>query len=157
MIPPDLRALVDSGASLLVATRDAELFPEAVRAMGVRLLEEGREVEVCVPHATGARTAANARTTGRVAVCFSRVRDHKTFQVKGRCVEVRDATEADRPWIERWRAGFTDNLAFVGMAPRVTLRIAFWPAHVLRVRVDAVFIQTPGPGAGEPLPAGGPA
>lgn len=151
MIPPDLFDFLHSGVSMLVGTRDARFLPEGIRAVGARVEAEGAELTVFVPVATGARTFANVQDNRRLAACFSRPADHKTLQVKGTVVSMREAGPEDRPWVERHRTAFAATLAAVGLPTRLTLRIAHWPCYALRLRVEAVFVQTPGPGAGDPL------
>lgn len=149
-ISTELKEFLESGISLLVGSRDARLQPEVVRALGARIEEGGREVTAFVPDATAARTLANARDNGRLAVCFTAV-DHRSYQLKGSLIEVRAADEEDRRQIERYRAALAQHFGSVGLPPRLTLRIAHWPAHALRVAIEEVFIQTPGPGAGVAL------
>lgn len=151
MIPADLVAFLESGISVLVGTRDARLVPEATRAVGARV-EGGRaELTVLLPAATSAAALANLRDNGRIAVCFSRAFDHRAVQVKGRAVEVRDAEASDRALVERYRAALADEWGRVGVPPRATLRLAHWPCVAVRLRVEGIFLQTPGPGAGAPL------
>lgn len=147
----ELVELVESGVSIQVGTRDAGRFPEAVRAIGARVERGAAEVTVFVPDATGALTLENCRDNGRVAVCFSRIQDHHTIQLKGRVVEVGPACEEDRGVVERYRGALAASLAFLGMPMRLTYRIAHWPCHAVRFRVESIFVQTPGPGAGDPL------
>lgn len=154
MIPPELFDFIQSGVSMLVGTRDARLCPEAARAAGARVEADGAELTVFVPRATGARTLANVIENGRLAVCCSRPADHKTIQVKGRLVSIEEPGPEERALVERYRLALAKTLAEVGLPPRVTLRIAHWPCHVLRLGVESVYVQTPGPGAGEPLGAG---
>ena len=146
----ELKEFLESGISLLVGSRDARLQPEVVRALGARIEEGGREVTAFVPVATSARTLANARENGRLAVCFASI-DHRSYQLKGALIEARAADEQDRRLIERYRAALAQHFGLVGLPPRLTLRVAHWPAHALRVAIEDVFIQTPGPGAGVPL------
>jgi hypothetical protein len=152
-ISTELASFVQSGVSILVGTRDRRLFPECLRAVGARVERGRREVTLFVPVATGATTVENLADNGRVAVCFSRIEDHRSIQLKGRAVSVAPAEAADRAVIERYRGEFVKNLAFIGMPPRLTLRQNAWPCHAVRLRVESVFLQTPGPGAGAPLPA----
>ncbi len=154
MIPRDLFDFIHSGVSMLVGTRDARLCPEAMRAVGARVEADGARLTVFVPEATGARTLANALENGRVAMCCSRPADHKTIQVKGRLLEVAPTGPEERALVERYRFAFAATLAEVGLPQRVTLRLAHWPCHALRIAVESVFVQTPGPGAGEPLGPG---
>ncbi len=152
MISPDLASFLESGIAILVGTRDGRLFPECMRATGARVEAGGAELTLFLPDAVAARTLANLRENGRIAVGFSRAGDHRSFQVKGRVLSLGPAPDADRAAIERYRCVWASELAaVVGLPPRITLRMAHWPAHAVRLRVDAVFVQTPGPGAGAPL------
>lgn len=153
MLPRDLVPFVEAGVSVLVGTRDARLVPECVRGVGARVERGNRDVTVFVPVATGATTVANIEDNRRIAVCFCRPRDHRTIQIKGQVVSVRRATARDRQRIERYREQFGDELAWIGLPLRVSRRFSHWPSHALRMRVESLFDQTPGPGAGEPLPA----
>jgi len=149
-IPPELAEFLESGISILVGTRDARLMPEVARVLGARVEKGGRELTLFVPEATGARTLANARENGRLAVCFAAV-DHTSYQIKGSLAGVRAARADERRRIERYRAALAQHFGSVGLPPRLTNRLNHWPAHALRLAVEAVFLQTPGPGAGIPL------
>ena len=151
MISSELSRFVESGVSVLVGTRDASLFPESVRALGALAPAGGEEVTVFVPRATAAATVANLGDNGRVSVCFTRIQDHRSLQPKGGLVELRDARADERPAVERYRLQLAENLGWIGLPRRLSLRIASWPCHAVRFRVESVFDQTPGPGAGEAL------
>lgn len=152
-ISPELASFVQSGVSILVGTRDRRLLPECLRAVGARVERGRRDVTIFAPSATSAATVANLEENGRIAICFSRMADHRSIQIKGRMVSVAPASESDRCVVERYRGEFVRNLAFIGMPPRITLRMNAWPCHAVRLRVEAIFLQTPGPGAGAPLAA----
>ncbi len=151
MISPELQSFLESGISVLVGTRDLDLVPECVRGVGARVEPGGAEVTVFVPVATGGLTVANAQASGRIAVCFSRPQDHRTIQLKGKVAAITDADLNDRAQIDRYREGFAEELGWLGVPPSIVLRFAHWPCHAIRFACDAVFVQTPGPGAGEPL------
>lgn len=151
MISDALRQLVQGGVSTMLGTRDRELVPECVRAVGSVVHADGRRLTVFLPHATAARSVANLRANGQVAVTFSEVPTHRTRQVKGRALVVRDATEAERAIMERYLDAFAKELDIVGLPPSVSRRISFLPAHAVEIEVTEVFDQTPGPGAGARL------
>lgn len=157
MISPELQSFLESGVSLLIGTRDARMLPACMRAFGTRVEPGGTELTVFLPEATSATALANLRDNGRIAVAFSRIQDHYSLQLKGRAVELRPAALTERAVVQRYCSAFAESLAFVGMPPAMTLRMAHWPSHAVRVAVESVFVQTPGPGAGDPLraPAGG--
>ena len=149
-LTPELAEFVQSGVALQVGTRDASLVPEAVRGVGLRVTPDGMRVTVFVPVATGARTIANLTDNGRIAICCSRIADHRTLQLKGRA-RVRPATEEERATVDHYRAGLAENLAYFGLPRRLGYRIAAWPSHAIEVEVQGVWEQTPGPGAGRAL------
>lgn len=151
MISPELATFLESGVSILVGTRDGRLVPECTRGIGARVEEGGAELTIFLADAVAGPTFANVRENHRIAVGFSRAEDHRTFQLKGRVLSLAPAGEADRAVIDRYRCAWATALGAVGMPPRLTLRVAHWPAHAIRLRVESVFVQTPGPGAGAPF------
>lgn len=151
MLTPELITFVEAGLSVLVGTRDARLFPECVRAVAARVERSRRELSVFVPVATGAVTVANLRDNGRIAVCFTRPRDHRSLQIKGSMIALREATPRDRPFVDTYRAALGDELAWVGLPLRLSRRMVHWPCHAVRLRIESLFDQTPGPGAGDPV------
>jgi hypothetical protein len=151
VISPDLAAFLESGIAILVGSRDARLIPECTRGIGARVEAGGAELTVFLPDAVAGPTLTNLRENRRIAVSFSRAEDHRTFQVKGRVLSVEPATERDRADVDRYRCAWATGLGAVGLPPRITLRMVHWPAHAVRFAVEAVFVQTPGPGAGARL------
>jgi hypothetical protein len=151
VIDSALAAFLQSGLSMVVGTRDADLRPEVARAVGLRVEADGAEATVFVPVSTGADTLANLEANGRIALTCSRPADHRTLQLKGGVLEIRAADERDRGDIERYRQDFAEVLGYVGVPPRLTGRVQAWPCHAVRFRVEALFQQTPGPGAGVAL------
>lgn len=139
---------------MLVGTRDRLLVPEAARGFGLRVEADGRELAVFLPHVWGKRTVANLRDNGRIAVAAARPVDHRSVQIKGSLVEIRDGDDADLAAIERYRALLVADFAAYGYPPRILLRFTAWPCHVVRFAVEALYEQTPGPRAGDPLAAG---
>ncbi len=155
MISNEVATFLESGLSILVGTRDDRLVPEAVRGCGARVLAGGTELLVLVPDATGGPTFANLASNGRIAVTFCRPRDHRSLQLKGQVIEVGPAPADERAFVDRYRCQLAQELAVVGVAPRICFRMAAWPAHAVRMRVAAAFVQTPGPGAGASFGAAG--
>ena len=149
----ELAGFLASGVSVLLGSRDGRLIPECARATGVDVLPGGEEIVVFLPVAIGAATIANLRAHPRLAVTFSRI-DHRSFQVKGTVVEIRAASEAERPRVERYLADLARSWGSLGQPPQITLRLAHWPCHAIRLRIEKLFDQTPGPGAGNRLAPG---
>jgi hypothetical protein len=152
-ISGELARFLQGGVSVLVGTRDGRCVPEALRGAGARVEAGGREMTVWFPAANGLRTVENLRATRRIAVCFSTFENHRSVQVKGEVIDVREGTPADRDLVEGYRARLAAEWGYLGVAPRLVLRLDVWPCFTVQFRVEQVFSQTPGPGAGAPLGA----
>jgi hypothetical protein len=152
-VSPEVASFLESGIAVLVGTRDARLVPESTRAVGARVEAGGTELTVFLADATAARTLANLKDNGRIAACFSRAIDHRSLQVKGQVASIRRGDGADRAAIGRYLAALATTWQEIGVPPAVVRRLAHWPAHAIRLRIEEVFVQTPGPGAGAPLAA----
>jgi len=148
----DLAALLESGVSSILATRDEHFVPAITRVMalaadgpsGIRLVLSERGAERCL---------RNLRANGVAAVCLADPLDYRSVQLKGSCVAI-EAMDADMTRrSEQWRELFSERCAHFGVTPAQVRNLWLEGDHLVRVRVEEVFEQTPGPGAGEPFPA----
>ena len=144
-----LATFLEGDGAQNVATVDASGEPSVGRAWGLRVHPDG-----IVRAIVGADTATTANLTiaGRIAVVVTDVATYRSVQVKGAIVGVEPATAADHGVYARYQGEFTAALLAAG---RTTPMDHVWPAMIVAVKieVDAVFDQTPGPGAGLPVPS----
>jgi len=147
-------ALFESGVSVLIGTCDAERRPAAVRAIGLKVTNEARTLVVYVADATASTTAANARTTKRIAVNVTRPIDYRSFQIKGAVLDVRAARDDERALLEKYVVDYAGHVEKVGLPRALSEKLAFWPATAIELSVETMFVQTPGPAAGNLLPRG---
>lgn len=152
-LPADLVDLVESGASILVGTRDARLRPECVRAVGASVARDRRSIVVLLNQGTSARTIANLEAGSPFAVTFSRPIDHRTYQVKGSVRAIRPSTPAEQEAAQRYRIAFTEALYVVGVGRSLTRRMRVNPCVAVEVEVAELYQQTPGPDAGKRMGA----
>jgi len=141
-----------SGVDACVATRDRELEPEAVLAMGIRAHAGGRHLTVYLPTLTSQATRRNLEDNGDIAITLERAIDARAVQIKGKATSIRDSDEADRALQSVFRSAMIEQFALVGIPRATTRRLVWWPSLAVDVEVREVFQQTPGPKAGEPLP-----
>lgn len=153
ILPEELSELIASGVDVYVATRDAQLEPESMLAMGIRLHRERDALTVYLPEATCARTLQNLEDNAAIAVTLIRPSDHKAVQVKGESRGVRLSTDTDREFQSIFRAALIEQMETVGVPRCATRRLVWWPSRAVEVVVREVFVQTPGPAAGEPMVA----
>ena len=156
-ISAELKAFLESGVSVVVGTRDADLVPEVTRAWGLLVSKDRKSISLCAPLATSDKTLDNLAGNGQMTVCCSLPTNYKTVQLKGQCIERADPSRADLAAVERHREAFGRLNERIGV-PRQRTE-TFWRRELetspvlvkLRFVPEQVFDQTPGPDAGSPL------
>jgi len=148
MIHGPLAAFLQEGVGIHIATRNAALEPNGTRALAVKVEDDGRHLAVYVARVASVRILGDLEDNGQAAVSFGRPVDDKACQVKGTFLAARDASDDERPFIAAQWDGFLASLEQIGIPRAATRAWITWPAVAIRLRVNAVFDQTPGPGAG---------
>ena len=151
MIDRDLAAFLQEGVGIHIGTRNAALQPNGSRALAVTVESDGLHVVVYAAQVAAARVLPDLEDNAQIAIGFGRPTDDRACQVKGVVTGIRDATEAERSVVTAQWDGFLGCLEQIGIPRVATATWVTWPAVVIRVRVNALFNQTPGPGAGAPI------
>ncbi len=151
MISDVLARDLESGNAIHIGTRDASLVPHGGRAWAVVVAPDRERVTVFLPEEALVQILSDLESNGLAAVSLGRPRDDHAWQIKGRFEGVRPAADAERAGVEGQIGRFADNLDFIGIPRVLTQGWSPWPCHAVTLRITEVFIQTPGPGAGERL------
>ncbi len=152
MIDRELAAFLQEGVGIHIATRNAALQPNGARAIAVTVEPDGEHLVVYVARIAAARLLPDLHANGQAAVGFGRPIDDRACQVKGLFTGVRDATEDERASVLGQWEGFLASLEKIGIPRAVIKTWVTWPAVAIRLRANALFNQTPGPGAGAAIP-----
>lgn len=152
MIDPALASFLEEGLSLYAGARDGRLRPSGARALALAVEPDGRHLIVYIADLGASRLLPDLDATGHLAVSAARPTDDRACQVKGVVTDVRAASADERAVVTRQWQAFMRQLETIGIPRDLALGWATWPATVIRIKVTAVFEQTPGPLAGTPLP-----
>lgn len=95
-------ALVDRGVSTIVASRDAQMRPSIMRAVGARISADGQRITVFLRQSQSQQLLADIAATGHIAVTFSDPPSHRTVQVKATAAVQRALLPADEPALQRY-------------------------------------------------------
>jgi hypothetical protein len=151
MIDATLRAFLEQGLSLHIATRGRDMCPVGARALALRVHDDGVHLTAYVAQVGAARLLAPLDASRQAAVDVGRPEDDRACQVKGIVEVVRPAREDEQALIACQWEGLRAQLNGIGVARASTAQWATWPAVAVEMRVTAVFEQTPGPLAGTML------
>ena len=151
MIPADIVAFLDRASVAIASTRDESLIPYLHFLSGWSVDGDRRSVTCLVPESFAAGLVERLVPDGRVAMVAEVIGPHETYQLKGRYLAHRPATDADRPVYEACRRRFVTAVQghLKGRFTDDALVARFRdPALALRFGVEEIFLQTPGPAAG---------
>lgn len=151
-ISAELATFLESGLSIVVATRDGDLQPDGAVAWAARVHEGGTRLTVYLHEMAARQMLRNLEKHPAIALDFDLPTSHRACQVKGNCRSSRPARDDERAIVDRQIEGFGTDLEGIGI-PREMTNVAWqtWPCMALEVEVTHLFEQTPGPGTGEPL------
>ena len=152
MVDPAVAAFVQEGIGIQIGTRNASLTPSGARAAAAVVEAGGTQMLVYVPKSSVPHVLPNLEDNGQVAVVFARPVDDRSLQIKGVFLGARGATAKERPLVEGQWEGFMQQVERIGIPRAIFAGWQVWPAVAIRIKVNAVFDQTPGPNAGKALP-----
>jgi hypothetical protein len=148
LLSTSLVQFIESGVSTSLGSANRAGQPEVVRVLGTRVNADASVVCAFLPRALSERSLDNLKQNPRVALTASRVIDHRTLQLKGSVLAVRDADTDDQRHMQQYLSAFSEQLFLIGMPRSLSRRVHWWPALAIEFAVTDLFEQTPGPGAG---------
>jgi hypothetical protein len=151
MIDEALTTFIHGGLAAHIGTRNAACLPNGARLTAVRVEPDRRHIVAYVPEIGSQILMADLESNGQAAVTATRPTDDRSCQLKGEFVERWTPGEDEREFaLGQWQ-GFLNQLEMIGLPPSAAVNWASWPCVAVRIRVTALFNQTPGPNAGAPL------
>jgi hypothetical protein len=151
MIDQQLRAFVHDGVGIHLGTRNQQFEPNGARAIAVRVEDDGKHLVVFISDVAARRILPDLESNGLAAVVLARPRDERACQIKGTFVSSRPIEEAERDVARaQWNA-FLESLEFIGIPAQAAASWIDVADIAIRLKVTAIFEQTPGPQAGQAL------
>ncbi|SJZ94760.1 Pyridoxamine 5'-phosphate oxidase [Consotaella salsifontis] len=154
-IHPDLAEFIASPVMIVIGTRDRANRPDIGRGIGAWTTADATGLQIIVSAWQYGGTIDNLRSNGAAALTFVRPSDYVCYQIKGRA-SIGEIGPAGLALSARYIAAMSEALARLGVAPEMSgVWLASREPTLFQVTPEAVFLQTPGPGAGTAL-AGSP-
>ena len=148
MIPDKLVEFLHGPQVMLVGTRDAKLRPAVARALGAVADAAKDSITFFLPDVNAERTLANLADIGRVALTVSEPISHETYQFKGAYSASRASSEKDMAVQDIYLEKLIAHLKPTGAGEHFE-GLVLYPSTAVVFSVQDVFVQTPGPGAGD--------
>ena len=148
-------AFVESGVSVVLASRDAQNRPFLGRASGCHVAADGR-IKIFFSRRKYPFLLDAIRRTGAIAVSFSEPSTNKSLQIKGTGAELAELEPGDIDRAADHLNLFAADVERVGIRaalPRMVLAAAPEDLQAVVFFPAVAFIQTPGPVAGSRIGA----
>jgi hypothetical protein len=152
MIDRSLAGFLEGAVGIHVGTRNADLEPNGARAVAAAVEGGGSALVVYLARVAAERLLPDLEANGQAAVSFGRPIDERACQVKGVFESARDARDDERARVAAQWDSFQANLELIGISREAYAPWITWPCVAIRLRVTALFEQTPKPGTGGPIP-----
>ena len=133
-------------------TRDKDCVPHLHRVSGW-LIEPNQATIACsIPEGFTNSLIDSLENNGQFALTVEQIGSHETYQFKGDHVDSRPCDETDIVTFERYRERFGNFVSSrMGLSKEACYAYFIEPSIVIRFKVHEIFLQTPGPGAGQRL------
>jgi hypothetical protein len=151
MIPDKMVEFLHGPQLMFVGTRDEKLRPAASWAFGALADAANDTVTIFVPDIEGETTFRNLEDNGLVALTVTDAATHETYQFKGKCIETRPSSERDHAVQDIYISKVIAHLGPLGYSEEIWNGFVPYPGKAVSFNVEDIFVQTPGPGAGEKL------
>ena len=153
MIPGKiLRFLEDKGTIAVSGTRNAEHIPHCHYVSGWIVEPDQQTMRCSIPQAYTGDLMPSLEDNGQYALTIEQIGSHETYQFKGLFVDSSPLNEADIAAFECVRERFATAVNQLLGVPKESCRGFIAPPSIaIRFTVLEIFLQTPGPGAGNRL------
>lgn len=153
MFDEALAALLSGGVSIALASASGSR-PSLARGLGCRVARDGR-LTLFVLASQAAALLADVRASGVLALAFTQPSTHHAWQFKGSDATVDGLRRGDAGRVAAYGRAFVEAVRPLGYREEaVRTLLAFTPGDLAVVSFTpaCAFLQTPGVGAGDPLP-----
>ena len=145
-----IAAFLDSGVSMVGASANDGLVPEAFRMWGASLHDDG--VLRAFVSSDAGETFERLGEGSLLCMTFTDVLNLRSIQVKGRSVGAAEAPgPTDLASMERYHELLAPKSRQNGTPPALLEAIRPRSVFVVSIMVEEAYDQTPGPSAGTPL------
>lgn len=151
MIDTDLASFLERGIAIQLGTRNDRLEPSGVRVVAVAVEPGGTHLVAYVPEVSAPTVLPDLETNGQAALVFSQPPEEIACQVKGVFTGAWTPSATERALVEAQWDRWLVRLTTIGYPRSAFGHWITWPCVAIRVQVNAIFNQTPGPGAGAPI------
>lgn len=147
-------AFIEREVAIDLASASADHHPSSCRGFACRVAPDRQRVTLFVRREEARQLLQDVLVQDAIAVVFCLPETEAAIQIKGRQVALSAVSADDMLDVQRYRDAFIDGIVRIGH-PRpfaeVYMAVEAGQMAAISFQPDAVFEQTPGPRAGQPV------
>ena len=151
MIPQEVIDVTQGSYIAYLGSRDDNFTPAVRVAWGIGFKPAEDMVTGFVVDANYDQMLKNFRQNGRIALTYSDNFTHVAYQLKGQFLQARPLTEAEAIRQQQYVRTLIDVLLQMGFPEERVNAVVCLADLAIDIRVEKIFNQTPGPGAGKEI------
>ena len=155
MLTNRIKEIINSEAIVgAYGTRDSNNIPKVGSQLYIGLAEDDNKITFLVHQSEFEEHKANLEENGRLALTFTSVPSHESYQIKGRYSGVKEASNVIKQSAAAKFLVFMDVLKSIGYPGDLVDKMnhyALEPSVVVELEIQEIFEQTPKPGTGKKI------
>jgi|GEM_PF-476514 len=149
MIPQEIVDFIHSSQIGHLGSRDENLIPTIRRSWGTNVNDTKEILIVYVVQAQYEQMLKNFNDNGRVALTLGEWPSHRSYQFKGQFLKAREMTPDEVAFQQQYRAKPIFLVKDMGFSDEMAEQFTYYADFVIEFKVEKIYNQTPGPGAGK--------
>jgi hypothetical protein len=154
MLHDNIVAFIEREVAIDLASASADHHPSSCRGFACRVAPDRQRVTLFVRREEARQLLQDVLVQDAIAVVFCLPETEAAIQIKGRQIALSAVSADDMLDIQRYRDAFIDGIARIGHPrPFAEAYMAVEAGQMVAItfQPEAVFEQTPGPRAGQPV------
>ncbi|MBN4049643.1 hypothetical protein JYT36_00280 [Bacteroidales bacterium AH-315-N07] len=154
MIPDKLIEFLKGPVIGAAGTRDSNLQSSVHRIWGTKVNDDKESMTVYVAEVMADNMLKNLEDNGHIACTIGEPISHENYQFKGKFISSKKSDVVDEAFQDECIMKFVEQERKSGMpeeALQVFSKIIYKPSIAITFKVEEIYNQTPGPGAGAKL------
>ena len=150
---------IQSAVSITVASRDKRRIPSLCRALACSVdsdasTKSGSRIQIVLNRSQCQQLLLDVAASQAIAAVFSEPASHRTLQVKGNEIKTAPISDNLLARVNESREHFADAILPLGYSRAFSMHLlSYLPDNLITIsfQPQAIFEQSPGPSAGNPL------
>ena len=151
MIPQEIVDFIHNSQVGYIGTRDENLVPLLRANWGTDVNDTKEVMIVYVVQAQYEQMLKNLSDNGRVSLILVEWPSHRSYQFKGQFLEAREMTLDEVVFQQQYREKYIALITELGYPHEMADQFVYHADLAIEFKVEKVYDQTPGPGAGKEI------